>query len=106
MEYLDAADNTPVKFVNIVQASSAVGTTVTEDDQIVDANLTTIENSNGERQIIQVIREPIEGSVAIATEKGDDTIYEFEQSQYITIPNNALSNIQVFRIFYWFDHNL
>ena len=57
--------------------------------------MTTFEHSNGERQIIQVIREPIEGGVAIETGKGDDTIYEFDQSQYITIPSNALSNIQV-----------
>jgi hypothetical protein len=95
VEYLDAVE-APVKFVNIVQTSGSVGASVTEGEQIVGANMTTIENSNGERQIIQVIREPIEGSVAIATEKGDDTIYEFDQSQYITIPNNALSNIQVF----------
>ena len=61
----------------------------------MDTELTTVENSNGERQIIQVIREPIEGSVAIAAAKEENTIYEFGQPQYIAIPNNALSNIQV-----------
>ena len=94
MEYLDATE-TPVKFVNIMQTSGAMGAPIVEDDQMVDANMTTIEHLNGERQIIQVIREPIEGGVAIASGKGDNTIYEFDQSQYITIPNSALSNIQV-----------
>ena len=94
MEYLDAAEAS-VKYVNIVQTSGNLGTPNTDDEQIVGTNLTTIENDNGERQIIQVIREPIEGGVAITSGKGDDTLYEFGQSQYITIPNNALSNIQV-----------
>ena len=61
----------------------------------MDTELTTVENSNGERQIIQVIREPIEGGVAITAAKEENTIYEFGQPQYIAIPNNALSNIQV-----------
>ena len=94
MEYLGPTDAS-VKFVNIVQTSDHLGTSNTEEEQLVSGNLTAIQSSDGERQIIQVIREPIEEGVSIATGKEDDAIYEFGQSQYITIPNNALSNIQV-----------
>ena len=58
--------------------------------------MTAIEDANGERQIIQVIREPLGGEMAIAAGKGDENMYEFDQPQYIEIPNNALSNIQVY----------
>ena len=66
-----------------------------DDEHVAGANLATIEDSNGERQIVQVIRPPIEGGIAIAEEKGDGAIYEFEQPQYIAIPNNSLSSLQV-----------
>ena len=96
VEYLDATESGPVKFVNIVQTPGPIETHITEDGKIVNTSMTAIEDANGERQIIQVIREPLGGEMAIAAGKGDDNIYEFDQPQYIEIPNNALSNIQVY----------
>ena len=77
-----------------------------DEEHVARANLATIEDSNGERQIVQVIREPIEGGIAIAEEKNEDAIYEFEQPQYIAIPNNSLSNLQARNnlLFLHFDH--
>ena len=65
-----------------------------DEEHVSRANLATIEDSNGERQIVQVIREPIEGGIAIAEEKNEGAIYEFEQPQYIAIPNNSLPSLQ------------
>ena len=94
VQYLDA-EQSPVKYVNIVQASNHLGASGSDDEQITEANLATIEDSNGERQIVQVIREPIEGGIAISGEKGEGAIYEFEQPQYIAIQNSTLSSLQV-----------
>ena len=70
VQYLEA-EQSPVKYVNIVQASNHLGASGSDDEQITEANLATIEDSNGERQIVQVIREPIEGGIAISGEKGE-----------------------------------
>ena len=94
VQYLDA-EQSPVKYVNIVQTANHLGTSGSDDEQIGESNLATIEDSNGERQIVQVIREPIEGSIAISGEKGEGAIYEFEQPQYIAIQNNTLTSLQV-----------
>ena len=77
-----------------------------DEEHVARANLATIEDSNGERQIVQVIREPIEGGIAIAEEKNEGAIYEFEQPQYIAIPNNSLSNLQARNnlLFLYFDN--
>ena len=88
--------------MNIVQTPGPIETHITEDGKIVNTSMTAIEDSNGERQIIQVIREPLGGEMAMAPGKGDDNIYEFDQPQYIEIPNNALSNIQVYNKIYWY----
>ena len=94
VQYIDP-EQSPVKYVNIVQTSNQLVASGSDDEQIAEANLATIEDSNGERQIVQVIREPIEGGIAIAEGKGEGAIYEFEQPQYIAIPNNSLTSLQV-----------
>ena len=90
--------------MNVIQTSGdPIGQGDEEQSTLIDAaNVTTVEDViSGERQIIQVIRSDSigreRGEMAIATAaKIEDHIYEFgAQPQYIAIPNNALSNVQV-----------